>query len=298
MLQNHAQMPGAHGVLEVCITRHKARFNEIVAPLPHPAANDQFSTPWEPAECRWSSGSLHCVWVRRTSQPLQPSAPSDPKQPDPPLQPRVVIETLPGQPEPPPQMVYSQEELDLQELERLITPNVQPAVPSQVHPAPVARTAPPAPPPGPPAVSLPSYARERQPLATQRNVSVRGGPSQIQPEAAPGYVPPMPVAASGGLLASAEVRQYSGPLPPAPTPGGVPPLARPGVAVTVAVQPATMPSASAPSLPVPPTAPPRVAQPEPVASSAPMDRSMFPMPHVNPPAPLQPQPAAPEVTPS
>jgi hypothetical protein len=256
-------------VLEVLVTRHAARFGEPVAPVPPRFGNDASSTAWEISESSWSGGAIVVVWVRRTMQPLQASPMVDEKPPEP-------VVPAPGL-----DAVLSSEEQDLQHLGRLLGVPLQdhpvrPIVAAQVATAPSSVLAP------PPSVPvhfdrinpLPHYASERAPLASQQNVTVRGGVRDVQAPVSPVYAPPPLQPSVPGVpgLYDVELKPCSAPVPPLPSPPA-PNTAQ--ASATVAVQPRTGVDPHGASV-TPSTAPPRAAIAETFPNMTPIDPNLFP----------------------
>lgn len=255
-------------VLEVMVSRHAARFGEPVCPVPPRFNNDVASSPWEISATSWSGGAIVVVWVRRTMQPLQASPMVDEKPPEP-------VVPSPGL-----DAVLSSEEQDLLHLGRLLQVPlkdhpVQPIVAAQ---APTAPSRVLAPPPSVPVhfdrVSpLPHYATERAPLASQMNVTVRGGVRDVQAPVSPVYAPPPLQASVPGVpgLYDVELKPCSAPVPPLPSPA---PVTTAQASGTVAVQSRTGVDPHGAAV-TPSTAPPR-SEVVPTLTPSPIDRSLFP----------------------
>lgn len=191
-------------------------------------------------ECKWVGGCVVVTWVRRTLSPLQPQAMIDPVPPLPPPPPGALppayVDNVGPAPVAAPEgaaAVPNEPQRDLSLLSsRLQHPAVHPG-PPVTHVGQVQNLGLAAIPALPHYYHLPPYARPREPLPQQRNVTERGGVLPTVPNAAPAYPPPPPPAqnspqpgvtvAGAGLLASAEVRPFGGPLPPSPL-DFVPPL--------------------------------------------------------------------------
>lgn len=326
------------GEFEVCVCRYTARFGEPITPEAPRFATDTSASAWHPHQTTWQAGSLVVVWTRQTRAPLIVMNPIDPPPPVPPAPldaaPAPFVENAGPSPVADPLAHLSSEERDRAVLEaRFMTRNVHAGPPVSDVPQ-VPSLAPPPIQALPHHYHLPHYARQRAPLALQRNVSERGGVVGQAPATAPGYAPPptypglplptypvAPVPASpatdrvtvggdGGLLAGAEVRAYSGPMPPSPldvslaklpsspleqsaigvTPPaapvaplqhrGAPPPQGPLVANTAVSVVGPMDLAG--NAHVAPVAPPRLAAPPIYPSVAPADRSIQPAPGAAP----------------
>lgn len=219
------------GVVEIVVCRYEAKMGAPINPAPPVYANDTSSSPWAMGECKWAGGCVVVTWVRRTLSPLIPAAMIDPLPALPPPPPGALPPPYVDNVGPAPVGAAADAATPLETAQRdlqLQSGRLQhPAVSAGPPVAPVPQVAPLAPPPIaalPYYYHLPSYARPREPLPTQRNVTERGGVLPVTPLAAPGYQPP-PVQstpapgvtiAGAGLLASAEVRPFGGPLPPSP----------------------------------------------------------------------------------
>ena len=325
------------GVIEVVPCRYEAKFGQPIAPQPPRFETDNCSGPWSMQQCSWQGGCVVIVWSRLTRSPLIAMPPRDLPPPLPPrapdaLPPAYVDMVGPAPVAPPPGHnvpAMTGEQMDLAALGRLTRPAVLAGPPVAVVPQ-LPNLAPPPPQALPHYHHLPDYARPRAPLAAQQNVTVRGGTIAAVPPTAPPYNPPSPpapgnvvypVAGDGGLLAGAEVRACSVPLPPSPldfAPVAVAPAASsgPGLGAVPPVQAAVAPaqplSAPPPQAPVaanaaistvpavdlsghasvPPTAPPRLVAPPVYPNISPPDRSLQPLappperiaPHVEQPA--------------
>jgi hypothetical protein len=169
----------------------------------------------------WSGGTVVIVWARRTRAPLRVVSMLDAKPPEPApppgAAPPVYVDAV--GPAPLEMTSLESESDDARDLKLLLGRMIQPAISAGPPVAPVPEL--PALDPGRPQAlpyhyHLPSYARPREPLPAQRNVSVRGGIVAGASETAPPPgTPGAPVRVGGhGLLAGAEVRAYHGPLPP------------------------------------------------------------------------------------
>lgn len=211
------------GSIEIVVCRYAAQLGAPINPAPPRYDNDTSSTPWGIGECKWSGGCVVVTWVRRTLSPLQPQA---------------MIDLVPPLPPPPPGA------LPAAYVDNVGPAPVAAADGAAVEAAPSARLQHPAISAGPPVplvgqvpnlapghiaplphyYHLPEYARPRGAVPMQRNVTERSAVSHATtPITAPGYQPPpihqpVPGVAVGeaGLLASAEVRPFGGPLPPSP----------------------------------------------------------------------------------
>lgn len=280
-------------------------------------------------ECKWIGGCVVVVWVRRTLAPLQPAQMIDAVPALPPPPPGALPSTYVDNVGPAPVVLpdgaapVNETQRETQLLSgRMQHPAISPGRAQPIEPAQLPALAP-AIPSLPRNYHLPAYARPREGLPTQRNVTERTAVSYpTTPETAPAYQPPpthspAPGVTIGGagLLASAEVRPFGGPLPPSPLDcppppqessrntalGAVPPVP-PGLAPArqIEPQPRGVPQAANVAVAArgvtdrsgytetPQTAPARLTTPPINVSVAPPDKSL------QPPRPL-PEPIAPHV---
>lgn len=319
---HHADNPG---VIEVVPCRYEAKFGQPIAPQPPRFETDNCSGPWSMQQCSWTGGCVVIVWSRLTRSPLIAMPPRDQPPPLPPpapdaTPPAYVDKVGPAPVAPPPGHnvpPMSGEEMDQAMLGRLVRPQVLAGPPVAVVPE-LPNLAPPPPQALPHYHHLPSYARPRAPLALQQNVTVRGGTLPTTAPTAPPYNPPSPsspasvqygVAGDGGLLAGAEVRACSVPLPPSPLdfPPAAPAISAPASSAPAigavppmepAIAPARPLSAPPPQAPnaanaatstispmdlsghasTPRTEPSRLAMPPTFPNNSPPDRSLQPLP--------------------
>lgn len=249
--------------LEICCTAHRAQLGEIIAPQPPPEGEPSSTSQWRVADSQWKGGSVVVTWSRYTSTPVPLSMPIE------------AAASIVREPQPAPAPL-SPEDADLQTLlgpERIMSGNVTPTAVAPAIGLPMSR--------------LPSYARHRDPLASQANVRIHGaaptpvGATPTVPTTGPGYVPP-PTTPHGGLLAALEVRDYTGPLPPVapivpPAPSVQPAPQRSSVTPTVASSPPAGNASSPLGVAAPtPTAPPRTSEPPATPMIAPLDSVIFP----------------------
>lgn len=308
------------GTVEIVVCRYAAQLGAPINPAPPRYDNDASSSAWSMGECKWSGGCVVVTWVRRTLSPLQPQAMIDPVPPLPPpppgAQPAPYVDNVGPAP-----VAASEGTAEPVQSARLQHPAIRPGVPvslvGQVPNVGMPHIA-----PLPHYYHLPAYARPSGAVAMQTNVTERTAVSHATtPITAPGYQPPpvhhpVPGVAVGeaGLLASAEVRPFGGPLPPSPLdvapplppqessvytmigavppvsngvtpsrPLGVPPRNAPQSAnVAVSSRGATDPHGHTSTLQ---TEPPRLVAPPVYPSNVPIDRSLHPRPPVPPPPP-------------